>query len=110
MGSRYLRLTHTTGFAQCCFLFEQKKFCLSGGEEHQTLKISQITRCEKPVCYMYVENGSKNRNGTFSQKYIPNKSVPIYANAMLGVAVTYEFLILIFENFQRMHLKRMFSI
>ena len=30
----------------------------------------------------HVENGSKNRNGTFSQRYIPNKTVPIHANPL----------------------------
>ena len=92
------------------FFLNGKNFCLRGGEEHQSLKISQITCCDKPVSYMYVENGSKNRSGTFSQKYIPNKSVPIYANAMLGDHCHIRVLDTYISKLPKMRLKRMFSI
>ena len=65
------------------FFLNGKNFCLRGGEEHRSLKLSQFTKCLDPLSYVYVENGSKNRNGTFSQRFIPNKTVPIYSNPEL---------------------------
>ena len=62
------------------FFLNGKNFCFRGGEEHRLLKISQLKRSDRPICYTYIENGSKNRNGTFSQRYVANKIVPIYAN------------------------------
>ena len=64
------------------FYLNGMNFCLRGGEEHRSLKISQLKRSDGPPTYTYVENGSKNRNGTFSQRYIPNKTVPIHANPL----------------------------
>ena len=62
------------------FFLNGKNFCLRGGEEHRSLKLSQFKKCQYPLSYTYVENGSKNRNGTFSQRNLPNKTVPIYSN------------------------------
>ena len=89
------------------FFLNGKNFCLRGGEEHRSLKISQIVRCNDPISYTYVENGSNNCNGTFSQRYVPNKSVPIYANPMLRDHCHVQVLDVLFQNSQRMPLKKM---
>ena len=57
------------------FYYVGKVFCLRGGEEQRSLKISQFKR-EKDS-YVYVENGSKNCSGTSTR--ITNKVVPVYA-------------------------------
>ena len=44
------------------FYYVGKVFCLRGGEEQRSLKISQFKREEDS--YVYVENGSKNCSGT----------------------------------------------
>ena len=60
------------------FYLNGKNFCLRGGEEHRRLTISQIVRQQDPNCYIYTETGSKNRKGTFTEKHVPTKVVPIY--------------------------------
>ena len=57
---------------------------LRGGEEHCRLTLSQVVRHHKPEYYLYTETGSKNRQGTYMQKHIPNKQVPIYACPAAG--------------------------
>ena len=42
------------------FFYNGKKFCLRGGEEHRSLKISQFKWFED--AYVYTENGSKNHS------------------------------------------------
>ena len=64
------------------FFLNGNNFCLRGGEEHRSLKLSQLKCSDEPPCYTYAENGSKNRNGTFSQRYAPNKTVPIFTRVM----------------------------
>ena len=66
------------------FYLNGKNFCLRGGEEHRRLALSQIIRKYNPDHYIYTEAGSKNRQGTYQQKYIPNKQVPIYACPAAG--------------------------
>ena len=44
------------------------------------MKLSQLKHSDDPPCYTCVENSSKNKIGRFSQRYVPNKTVPIYAN------------------------------
>ena len=78
-----LGLNSPQALLHAVFYLNGKNFCLRGGEEHRSIKISQIKRCDDPPSYTYVENGSKNRNGTFSQRYVPNKTVPVHANPML---------------------------
>ena len=53
-------------------------FCLRGGQEHRALKLSQLQRCDDGR-YVYYENVSKNRNGSFKQLHIKNKVVPVFA-------------------------------
>ena len=48
-------------------------FCLRGGDEHRRLKLDQIKREE--MGYIYYENGSKNRKGTFLDRSVSNKVV-----------------------------------
>ena len=66
------------------FYLNGKNFCLRGGEEHRRLTISQIVREHNPDHYLYTEAGSKNKKGTFPERHIPNKIVPIYAVAEAG--------------------------
>ena len=56
-----------------------KMFCLRGGMEHRSLKLSQLQWLRDPDRYVYYENVSKNRNGSFKQLHIRGKVVPVYA-------------------------------
>ena len=53
------------------FFYTGMQFCLRGGDEHQKLRLEQIKREE--TGYVYYENGSKNRKGTFSERGMSNK-------------------------------------
>lgn len=66
------------------FFYNGKNFHLRGGEEHRFLKISQIQRRTNPDRYIYVETGSKNRQGGLNDIYDNNKVVPIFSNASAG--------------------------
>ena len=59
------------------FYCNGKGFCLRGGEEHRGLKLSQLQRLKNPDRYIYTENYSKNRSGTFDQLHIQKKVVPV---------------------------------
>ena len=69
-------LTHRILFIELFFYYNGKNFCL---REHRALTLSQIVRHHDPVHYVYTENGSKNRSGSFNQLRLENKSVPVYA-------------------------------
>ena len=56
-----------------------KMFSLRGGAEHRSLKPSQMKRMKNPDRYIYYENVSKTRNGSFKKLYVPTKVVPVYA-------------------------------
>ena len=62
-----------------------KMLCLRGGVEHRALKLSQLQRRTQPDHYIYSENVSKNRNGSFKQLHIKSKTVPVYACPEAGV-------------------------
>ena len=62
-----------------------KMFCLRGGVEHRALKLSQLQRKTDPGHYIYTENVSKNRNGSFKQLHVQSKTVPIYACPEAGM-------------------------
>ena len=47
------------------FFNNGKNFCLRGGEEHRSLKLSQLKKT--PHGYVYTENASKNRQGRLGQ-------------------------------------------
>ena len=61
------------------------KICLRGGKEHRALKLSQIVHHHDPAHYVYTENGSKNRSGSFHQLRVESKSVPVFPYAEAGV-------------------------
>ena len=71
------------------FFCTGKTFCLRGGREHYALKISQFsfsTEVHNGVqreMVEYVENGSKNRSGSYKDK-AKNKVVKQYADPSLG--------------------------
>ena len=52
-----------TGLQNAAFFVVGKMFCLRGGQEHRGLQLSQLKRFKDR--YVYYENTSKNRNGTF---------------------------------------------
>ena len=54
------------------FFYNGKNFCLRGGKEHRSLKLSQFTKTQNG--YVYTENASKNRQGGISQVGLKNKS------------------------------------
>ena len=64
------------------FLYNGKNFCLRGGEEHRSLKLSQFTKTQNG--YVYTENASKNRQGGISQVRLKNKRVEIRENIDAG--------------------------
>jgi len=70
-------------FGQSSFL-NGKYFCLRGGDEHRSLKFSQLKRHHEPDHYVYMENASKNRSGGLAQMRVTNKIVPIYASPESG--------------------------
>ena len=60
------------------------QFSLRGGQEHRDLKCSHFSRVpaddyHSKTYYQYVENGSKNYQGCFSETGQPNKIVRAYA-------------------------------
>ena len=76
-----LGTTSPKSLINAVFYLNGKNFCLRGGEEHRRLTLSQIVRHYNPDHYLYIETGSKNKKGTFTEKHIPNKIVPIYTSA-----------------------------
>ena len=64
-------------------------FCLRGGQEHRDLKRSQFTRIpadgyDASTYYQYIENGSKNYQGRFSETGQANKIGRAYAQPNSG--------------------------
>ena len=70
------------GLLNAAFFTVGKMFCLRGGQEHRFLKLSQLKRTEDK--YVYYENVSKNRNGSFKQLHVQSKVVPVYPNPEIG--------------------------
>ena len=82
---RALGLDNPTALQNAAFFTVGKMLCLRGGIEHRGLKLSQFQRRSQPDHYVYVENVSKNRNGSFKQLHVKSKTVPIYACPEAGV-------------------------
>ena len=61
------------------FFLNGKNFSLRGGEEHRSLRFTQIERKLDPNCYIYTENTSKHRTGSLAQLRVSNKVVPVFA-------------------------------
>ena len=64
---------------QYSIIYNGKSFCLQGGEEHGSLKLSQLKRTD--TGYTYTENASKNRAGGLR---FESKVVGIVANDEAG--------------------------
>ena len=81
-----LSLDTPEGLLQAVFFYNEKNFCLRGGEEQRELKFSQFNRTRsianvngeaKVYYYVYecTEHGSKNRTGGLKQLQMENKEV-----------------------------------
>ena len=66
------------------YLLNWKDVVLERRVEHRALKLSQLQRRTQPDHYTYSENVSKNRNGSFKQLHIKNKTVPIFVCTEAG--------------------------
>ena len=73
--SGVMNSTTPKGLQNTVFHLVGKAFCLRGGAEQRNFKLSQFQRCEGS--YVYHENTSKNRNGSFKQLHV-KKVVPIH--------------------------------
>jgi len=67
---------------QAIFFLNGKNFYLRGGDEHRSLKFSQLNRHNEPNRYVYMENASKNRSGVLAQMRVTNEIVPIYMHLL----------------------------
>jgi hypothetical protein len=72
-----LNVTTPRGLQNAVFYAIGKLFCLCGGKEHRALKLSHLKRGSDK--YVYHENVSKNRNGSFKQLHVRSKVVPVYS-------------------------------
>ena len=81
-SSGIIGINNPLSLQRAIFFYNGKNFCLRGGEEHRSLKLSQFTRNED--CYIYTENVSKNRAGGLAQLKLENKSVRIVRNPDAG--------------------------
>ncbi len=70
------------GLQNAAFYTVGKFFCLRGGQEYRCLKLSQLQRGDGK--YIYHENVSKNRNGSFRQLHLSAKVVPVFASVEAG--------------------------
>ena len=62
----YWVLCHRLPCCELFFFYNGKNFCLRGGEEHRSLKLSQFTKTQNGYI-VYTKNVSKNRQGGISQ-------------------------------------------
>ena len=73
-----------TGLLNAVFFYNGKNFCLRGGVEHRSLKLSQFVRETTTIdgkqisCYIYTEFGSKNNQGGLTSLNQKNKTVKHY--------------------------------
>ena len=76
-----INTTTPSGLLHGVFFYNGKNFCLRGGVEHRSLKMSQLRReittvSGKEVAqYVYTEHGSKNNQGGFASLNLTNKTV-----------------------------------
>ena len=66
------------------FFMVGKMFSLRGRVELRQLRPSQVRRHNNPDRYVYTENVSKTRNGTFKHLHVPNKVVPLFGSPEAG--------------------------
>ena len=72
--TRHLISTHTAELG----VLSQWQELLSTRRRRTQLKVSQLQRLSQPDRYLYHENCSKNRAGTFKQLHLDSKVVPIH--------------------------------
>ncbi len=65
------------------------------GVELRELKPSQVQRHTDPDRYVYTENVSKTRSGTFKKLHVPNKVVPLFGGPEEESVVQYTFSIIL---------------
>ena len=81
-----LSLDNPIGLMNAVFFYNGKNFCLRGGAEHRSLRISQFKKetstidGKKVTCYIYNEFGSKNNQGGLASLNQSNKTVRQYAS------------------------------
>ena len=65
------------------FYYNEKCFCIRGGQEQRSLAPSNFKWSAKPGCDLhsvtYIEHGSKNRPGGLSDMWVENKEVTCHA-------------------------------
>lgn len=69
-----MNVTTPRGLQNAVFFTIGKLFCL---KEDRALKLSQLQRDSDK--YVYYENVSKNRSGSFKQLHVRSKVVPVYS-------------------------------
>lgn len=77
-----MNTTTPVGFQNAAFFVVGKMFCLRGGREHRGLQLSQLKRFHDK--YVYYENVSKNRNGSFKHLRVKSKVVLLYPSPEAG--------------------------
>ena len=82
--SSVLNIDTLKGLLRSVFYYNDKCFCLRGGQEQRELSVSQFERGHNPECYIYSENASKNRMGGLLQMRLEHKSVTVVANPDVG--------------------------
>jgi len=79
--SGVINLDTPIGLLNAVFFYNGKNFCLRGGIEHRSLKLSQFKRETESIngkivsCYVYTECGSKNNQGRVASLNVRNKVV-----------------------------------
>ena len=94
------------GLLRAVFFQNGKSFCLRGGEEHRSLKLSQLKRENNPSRYIYTEFASKNRAGGLAQLRVKNKSVSISAVPQAGCRCHVHILDLYFSKLPKESFRR----
>ena len=86
-SSGVISVSMPKGLLIAVFFLNGKNFALRGGNEHRSLKLSQISQNISPegkVRYTYTENCSKNHAGGFNQLSVPNKVAHQYQDLECG--------------------------
>lgn len=83
--SGVLGIDNPVALLNAVFYLNGKSFCLRGVSEHYHLHFSQIVRKTNPDRYLYIEHGSKNRNGGIEDYKLESKCVTIVATKEGGI-------------------------
>lgn len=79
-SSGVLNTTTLRGLIRAVFYTVGKCFCLHRDLEHRNLTTSQFEHLKNPVCFVYCENTSKNKQEGLWQLKLEHKVVNIVAN------------------------------